>query len=170
MTSPATSLARLIETDLGVDATYRHVNKRVVTGEPLPLAGLMLKWYEVHPIDLPVPPEIAQLARTYLLGATIEARGLGFVVLHRCGRDFYFLIVCSWRNSNELWETVFYKDGDAMPDFAPFPREGPHKPALCVWEMVPAWHEQKAWVSFLTSSRDEAAAIVWMNDLCAGDA
>ena len=36
---------------------------------------------------------------------------LGFVVLHRCGEDFYFLLVCTWRNENELWETVWAKDG-----------------------------------------------------------
>ena len=37
---------------------------------------------------------------------------LGFVVLHRCGESFYFLLVCTWRNENELWETVWAKDGD----------------------------------------------------------
>ena len=42
------------------------------------------------------------------------------VVLHRCGSDFYFLIVCTWRNENELWQTVWYKDGDRMDAFAPF--------------------------------------------------
>jgi len=25
-----------------------------------------------------------------------------------------------------------------------------HKPTLCVWELVPVWHEQQAWVRFLT--------------------
>jgi hypothetical protein len=75
------------------------------------------------------------------------------VVLHRCGNDFYFLIVCTWRNSNELWQTVFYKDGDGMVDFAPFPREGAHKPTLCVWELVPVIHEQQTWVRFLGSTR-----------------
>jgi len=170
MTSPSVSLASLIKNDLGVDEAYRHVSKRVATGEPLALAGLMLKWYEVCPTDLAVPTEIVQLARSYLLAAPLEARGLGFVLLHRCGQGFYFLIVCTWRNANELWETVFYKDGEAMPGFATFPRDGSHKPAFCVWEMVPVWHEQKAWVDFLTSARDEAAATVWINDRYAGDA
>jgi len=77
-------------------------------------------------------------------------------VLHRCGKDFYFLLVSTWRHSNEIWETVFYKNGDAMPDFAPFPRDGAHKPCFCVWELAPVWHEKEAWTRFLTSARDEA--------------
>ena len=70
---------------------------------------------------LPVPEAITQLARVYLANAALEARGLGFVILHRCGADFYFLIVCTWRGNNEVWETVFYKEGEAMSDFALFP-------------------------------------------------
>ena len=100
----------------------------------------------------------------------LDASGMGFVVLHRCGADFYFLIVCTWRNSNEIWQTVFYKDSDAMPDFALFPRDGVHKPTLCVWELVPVWHEQQAWARFLISSRDEGAAQVWLHDCFAGPA
>src|SRR5436305_657635 len=92
------------------------------------------------------------------------------VVLHRCGNDFYFLIVCTWRNSNEIWQNVLYKDGDAMADFELFPRDGAHKPTLCVWELVPVWHEQQAWERFLTSSRDESAGEAWLRDLFAGPA
>jgi hypothetical protein len=170
MSSQATSLKRFIETDLGVAEAYRHVSKHVTFGAHLELTGALLKWYEVHPTDQPVSPEIAQLARDYLAATSLEARGLGFVVLHRCGNDFYFLIVCTWRNENEVWQTVFYKDGDAMPDFALVPRDKPHKPTLCVWELVPVWHEQQAWVRFLTSARDEAAAQVWLNDQYTGKA
>src|SRR5438128_599716 len=82
------------------------------------------------------------LARTRLRAAPLAATGLGFVILHRCGESFYFLIVCTWRNSNELWQTVFYKDGEAMKEFALYPRDGEHKPTLCVWELVPVGHEQ----------------------------
>jgi hypothetical protein len=32
------------------------------------------------------------------------------------------------------------------------------------------WHEQQAWVRFLTSSRDEAAAQEWLDDRFAGPA
>lgn len=155
--------------DLGIDAGYQHIPKRVTAGEPLEMSGVTLKWYGVHPEDRAVPAEITRMARAYLSTATLEARGLGFVVLHRCGNDFYFLIVSTWRNSNELWETVFYKDR-SMSDFAPFAREGDHKPTFCVWELVPVWHEQQAWVRFLRSSRDEAATESWRNDRYSGTA
>jgi hypothetical protein len=170
MASTTTHLARILETASGIDTGYRHAPKRVTPGEPLELPGAVLKWYGLHPEDRPVPEEVTRLARARLSTAPLEARGLGFVLLHRCGEAFYFLIVCTWRNSNELWETVFYKDGDAMADFELFPRDGAHKPTFCVWELVPVWHEQQAWVRFLVSSRDEAAAEAWLGDRFAGPA
>ena len=170
MPRQTTHLAHILETDPGVASGYRHVPKHVTPGEPLELPGVILKWYEVHPEDRPVPGEVARLAHSHLTSAPLEASGLGFVILHRCGTDFYFLIVSTWRGSNELWETVFYKDGDAMADFALFPRDGAHKPAFCVWELVPVWHEQQAWVRFLTSARDEEAAQDWLGDVYSGPA
>jgi hypothetical protein len=89
-----------------------------------------------HPLRR-VAEEIDRLAHDYLSRTPLEAKGLG--ILHRCGSDFYFLIVNTWRGNNEVWETVFYKDGAAMADFAPFPREGMHKPTFCVWELAPVW-------------------------------
>ena len=165
-----THLASILETSSGVDPGYRHAPKRVTPGEPLEPAGCVLKWYGLHPEDRPVPSDVTRLACTRLMTTPLEARGLGFVILHRCGKDFYFLIVCTWRSSNEIWETVFYKDGDAMPDFAPFPRDGAHKPTFCVWELVPVWHEKQAWERFLDSARDEAAAQAWFEDRYAGPA
>jgi hypothetical protein len=167
---PTTHLSKVLLADSGVDPGYRHAPKRVTPGEPLELPGAVLKWYAVHPEDRTVSAELTRLARSRLTATPPEAKGLGFVLLHRCGQDFYFLIVCTWRNSNELWETVLYKDGDAMPGFAPFPRDGGHKPAFCVWELVPVWHEQQAWVRFLFSARDEAAAEAWLADRFSGPA
>jgi hypothetical protein len=170
MLPSTTHLAAILETDLGVDASYRHFPKRVTPGEPIATDGALLKWYELHADDRPVPEEVARLARHRLTAAPLAARGLGFVILHRCGEGFYFLIVCTWRGSNEVWQTVLYKDGEAMADFALFPRDGDHKPTLCVWELVPVWHEQGAWVRFLASPRDEAAAEAWLGDRYAGPA
>jgi hypothetical protein len=169
-TAERTHLADLLASDLGVAPEYRHGPKRATPGEPIALPGALLKWYGLHPDDRPVPEEVARLARAKLTATPLEARGLGFVILHRCGGDFYFLIVSTWRGNNEIWETVFYKDGDAMPGFELFPRDGAHKPTYCVWELVPVWHEQGAWVRFLTSARDEAAAEAWLGDLYAGPA
>jgi hypothetical protein len=148
MTQQTTQLASIVRKDQGVAPDYRHAPKQVTTGEALEAPGLVLKWYAVTANDLPVPDRITQLAQSYLTINPLEARGLGFVILHRCGSDFYFLIVCTWRGSNEIWETVFYKDGDAMDDFALFSREKNHKPAFCVWELAPVWHEKQAWERF----------------------
>jgi hypothetical protein len=164
------NLSRILERDLGVGPEYRHVPKRVTYDEMLETSGGVLKWYAVYPEDRPVPDAITALARSYLAKTPLEASGLGFVILHRCGNDFYFLIVCTWRGSNEIWETVFYKDGDVMADFALFPREKTHKPTFCVWELAPVWHEKKAWVRFLESARDEKAAQLWQVDRYAGAA
>jgi hypothetical protein len=170
MSQPTKRLSSILTDDLGIGAEYKHVPKWVTPGETIETSGAVLKWYAVHQDNRPVPDEITQLARAYLVKTPLEARGLGFVILHRCGNDFYFLIVCTWRGSNEVWETVFYKDGEAMADFALFPRDQTHKPTFCVWELAPVWHEQQAWVRFLQSTRDETAAQAWLGDCYAGPA
>lgn len=167
---PTTQLADILSNDLGVTESYRHTSKWVTPGDPIETSGAILKWYLLAPQDELVPEEIEHLARTYLGQHPLEAKGLGFVILHRCGSDFYFLIVSTWRGNNEVWETVFYKNGDAMADFALWPRDGMHKPTYCVWELAPVWHEKEAWERFLKSARDETAAQGWLRDLYAGAA
>jgi hypothetical protein len=170
MSAPASQLARILEINSGVEAGYQHGPKLVAAGKPIEPPGALLKWYAVHREGTPIPDHLAQLARARLTAAPLEARGLGFVILHRCEKDFYFLIACTWRNCNELWQTVFYKEGQAMKDFALFPRDGAHKPMLCVWEMVPVQHEREAWLRFLDSKRDAPAAQTWLNDSHVGRA
>lgn len=170
MNALISQLARVLETNSGIAENYEHYPKVVVPGAVLELAGATLKWYSLHPEAAPIPEEITRLARARLTTAQLEARGFGFVVLHRCEQDFYFLIVCTWRNSNELWETVLYKDGQAMQSFQNFPRDAAHKPCFCVWELIVVWHEQLAWRRFLASLRDLRAAQAWVNDVYAGPA
>ncbi len=163
-------IAELLRTDYGIDEDYQHIPKWVTPGEASATDGAVLKWYRLAPQGDPVPEEIERLARAYLATAEIEARGLGFVILHRCGMSgFYFLIVCTWRGNNEVWETVFYKDYDT-PDFALWPRDAAHKPTFCVWELAAVWHETKAWERFLKSARDEAAVQLWVGDRYSGPA
>ncbi len=161
-------LADILPNDLGVKESYRHTPKWVTPADPIETGDAILKWYALAPQDEPVPEEIDRLARVHLAQHPLEARGLGFVILHRCGNDFYFLIVNTWRGNNEIWETVFYKDGVAMADFAVWPRDGMHKPTFCVWELAPVWHEKEAWERFLSSARDETAAQAWQRNLYAG--
>lgn len=164
-------IVEVLRNDPGVDGKYQHLPKWITPGEPIETKGAVLKWYRLAPQDDPVPDEIERLARAYLTTTELEARGFGFVILHRCGTGgFYFLIVSTWRGNNEVWETVFSKNDDAAPDFALFPRDAAHKPAFCVWELAAVWHETKAWERFLKSARDEAAEEFWLADRYSGAA
>jgi hypothetical protein len=168
ITEKTHELTDILRADLGINAAYQHASKHVTPGKSIETKGAVLKWYQLAPEDRHVPDEIDRLARSYLERNALEAKGLGFVILHRCGNDFYFLIVNTWRGNNEVWETVFYKDGEAMADFSLWPRDGMHKPTYCVWELAPVWHEKESWERFLMSARDETAAQVWQRDLYAG--
>lgn len=164
------TIARVLSADPGVVSTYQHVPKHVTPGQPLELQAALLKWYEVHPVDHSVPEDVRRLARIALETGNLKAKGLGFVVLHRCNNDFYFLIVCTWRNENEIWQSVWYKDGGAMSEFLEFPRDSACLPTYCVWELVPVWSEQQAWVCFLKSTRDEEAVKRWLQEQYQGQA
>lgn len=163
--------AEILETDLGVSKNYRHAPKLMTPGEPLRSGGAVLKWYNLAPANDSVPKEIDRLARGYLATTTLAAEGFGFVILHRCGTGgFHFLLVSTWRGNNELWETVYYKNDDATPDFSLFPRDGAHKATFCAWELAGVWHEAKAWERFLQSERSDAALQGWLDDRYTGAA
>jgi hypothetical protein len=162
------ALREVLAHSLGVAPTYRHAPKQVSYGETVAKSRCVLKWYEVSDAETPVPDDIRALARAPLENGRLDVDGFGFVVLHRCGKDFYFLVVVTWRNENELWETIWYKDGDTMREFGEFPRVGTHKVTLCVWELAPVWHERQSWVRFLLSKRDLEAAERWLSDLYSG--
>lgn len=153
MSVPATEPAPLG----GVPADYRHVTKLVTPGAAVVRPDSHLKWYDIAPPDAAVPEAVRAEARTYLSGRLDErepdiAGELGFVVLHRCGASFYFLIVCTWRHQNEMWQTVFARDTAADPAFAPVPGAG-HRAVICVWEAAAVMHEHQAWARLLRSER-----------------
>src|SRR3954470_6276878 len=91
---------------------YEHVSKMVHPAPPVEAGGGVLKWYDIAEGERPVPGAIGRLARESLRAAVGDdalAGELGVVILHRCGEGFYFLLISSWRNENELWETVWAK-------------------------------------------------------------
>ena len=150
-----------VERAVSVTPEYRHAEK-VANPEPsLALDGTTLKWYDVAPDDTPVPLAIRALARRNLRDAahdrTLGDLGeLGFVILHRCGEDFYFLLLCTWRNENELWETVLAKNAEDV-FFRPWPTDAAHRPTFCVWELGAVCHEREVWGEYLRSPRDDEA-------------
>jgi len=151
-----------------VAAAYLHRDKLVSPGPVFETGGRRFKLYDVTVPELPVPDAVETMARTFLGRADLsQASDLGFVVLHRCGADFYFLIVCSWRGNNEIWESVYAKDKDDL-SFRDWPRPGAHLPTFCVWEMGAVTHESQAWRRYLLSKRDGAARAAWLEDQYAG--
>ncbi len=152
---------------------YVHTSKVVRPASRLTLGETVLKWYDLAPEDAPVPLAIHALARRNLRDAArageLEISGeLGFVILHRCGESFYFLLVSTWRNDNELWETVWAKDGDADHAFRAWRLEGSHRPTFCVWELGAVCHEREAFGRFLRSARGPADREAYLRDSFAG--
>ena len=157
-----------------VRADYRHVRKLIQPAPVITVGGAVLKWYDIARADRPVPGEVHEQARASLHAAngsgSLEAvDDLGFVILHRCGESFYFLIVSTWRNDNELWQTVWAKDGDDEATFSPWLLAGAHRPTFCVWELGAVWHEQQAWTRFLRSERGAAARDAYLRDTFEGE-
>ena len=153
----------------GVRLDYEHVFKRIEPGEAVSAGGSVLKWYDVAPASAPVPPAIGELARQALDDAELDLAGeLGFVILHRCGDAFYFLIVSTWRNDNELWESVWAKDGEEANRFEPWPIAPDHRPTFCVWELGAVCHEQRSWSRYLRSARDARAKEAYLGDAFTG--
>jgi hypothetical protein len=143
-----------LDTAGAVTPAYEHATKLVQPGASVALAGGLLKWYDIAPAAKPIPGEIAELARAALPDAVRSLDGeLGFVILHRCGESFYFLLISTWRNENELWETVWAKPGEHEPAFGPWPLGAGHHPTFCVWELRAVCHEQAAWTRYLRSPR-----------------
>lgn len=156
-----------------VSAHYRHHAKQVDPAEGIALPGGFLKWYDVHDPDAPIRPETQYQARDLLRGEASAGRlrlrdELGFVVLHRCGADTYYLIACTWRHDNELWQTAYSRTGDDAFTLVDHPDR--HHAVQCVWELAPTCHERQAWIRYLRSDRDEAAKRAYLLDVHAGEA
>jgi hypothetical protein len=152
---------------------YRHVPKVIHPAPPVAAGGGLLKWYDIAEGDKPIPGLIGALARDDVqraVGGDVLDGELGFVILHRCGESFYFLLVASWRNDNELWETVWAKPGDDQWTFEPWPLDEGHHPTFCAWELRAVCHEQGAWSRYLRSGRDANAKREYLEDTYTGAA
>jgi hypothetical protein len=159
---------------VSVRADYKHVTKLITPAPPFAVHGATLKWYDIAPADEPVPPDVHDVARSGVRnGAAMEqlelGGDLGFVILHRCRDGFYFLLTSTWQNENELWETVWAKNGPDELLFQLVPLDGTHRPTFCVWELAAVTHEQQAWTRYLRSERDAAARQTYLADSFAGE-
>ena len=151
---------------------YLYYEKRVTPGDDLALPNAYLKWYDLCPDDAPITPEQAAEARAFL-AAEVEAGRLkladqlGFVILHWAG-SVLLLLLTTWANTNEMWEAVYVKPAAQADSYASIAFETSHRATYCVWELGPVWHERHAWVRFLSSKRDDAAKLDYINDRFSG--
>lgn len=159
-------IARLSELGNVVPDGYRYYQKHVTPRDDLSLANAYLKWYDIYPAGAEITAEQRAECRAFVASEAQRlqlADELGFVMLHRAGNVLLLMIV-TWRNTNELWESVYVKDLAAGGGYAltVFPQT--HRGTYCVWELAPIWHERHAWVRFLSSDRDEQAKRAYIND------
>jgi hypothetical protein len=145
---------------------YQYYEKLIRAGEDLSLPTAYLKWYEIYPQDAEITPEQDAETRAYLAAEIEKLKfegDLGFVILHRAG-SFLLLMLMTWRNTNEIWESVHFKDLNGTGGYVPGTFNSEHRGTFCVWELEAVWHERHAWVRFLSSGRDEAAKLAYIND------
>ncbi|HEX3721999.1 MAG TPA: hypothetical protein VHV31_04365 [Nitrolancea sp.] len=154
-----------------VSTSYRHHDRLLTSREPLILPGAFLKWYELRRADEIVPDALTSDARSLVAnqvsGGQIDVDyGVGFVVLHY-SPPLTYLIVGSWRENQEFWETLYTRD---LRTESPFERAEPgtNAPTLCVWELAPVWHERQAWTRYLYSNRDTHAKRTYLTDYLSG--
>jgi hypothetical protein len=149
---------------------YEYYEKIITPREGLSLPTAYLKWYDLYPPDMKITDEQVAECRAFLTTAVerLDLKDeLGFVILHRAG-SFLLLMVMTWRNTNEIWEAVYYKDVTQPGDYVETTFATNHRGTFCVWELGAVWHERHAWVRFIKSKRDNEAKLAYINDLFSG--
>jgi hypothetical protein len=154
-----------------VPEAYSYYQKLVTPGDDLRLPHAYLKWYAIYPPDREIAAEQVRESRDFVVAEVERLKlrdELGFVLLHACGPELLLMLI-TWRNTNELWESVYAKDLTQSGGlFTPTTFETGHRGTYCVWELGPIWHERNAWMRFLSSRRDEAAKQEYIDDRFSG--
>jgi hypothetical protein len=170
MTTTVKTIPQLESFGNVVPEGYTYAEKLVTPGEDLSLPNAFLKWYDIRPPDVAITIEQVAESRAFVATEVERLRfegELGFVILHRAG-PVLLLMITTWRNTNELWESMYVKDVARANGYAPIEFEQSHRATFCVWELGPVWHERHAWVRFLSSKRDQEAKLAYVNDRFAG--
>jgi hypothetical protein len=165
---PDTSYLHLFEQ---VVPEYQHYQKFVKPGDALSTSSVYLKWYDIYREELPISSQLVSEARSFLLsemetGNLPLKNEIGFAIHHQCSNS-YILYICTWRNENELWETLYSKDLTGEGTFRVLERSST-TPTFCVWVLSAVWHEQRAWMRYLYSKRDAVAKSAYVQDQMTG--
>jgi hypothetical protein len=149
---------------------YAYSEKLVIPGQDLSLPNAYLKWYDIRPPEVEITQEQVAESRAFVAAEAERlkfADELGFVLLHRAG-PVLLLMIMTWRNTNEIWESVYVKDLAGAGGYVPTEFATSHRATFCVWELGAVWHERHAWVRFLSSKRDAEAKLAYVNDRFSG--
>jgi hypothetical protein len=153
-----------------VPEAYLYYQKLVTPREDLCLSNAYFKWYDIRPVEVEITPAQSTECRTFVAAEAQRlqlAHELGFVLLHRAG-PFLLLMINTWRNTNEIWESVYVKDAAENTGYRLVEFDATHRGTFCVWELAPVWHERQAWMRFLSSKRDQEAKRAYINDHFSG--
>jgi len=115
-----------------------------------------------------VSAHVLKSAREALAGAADQPtlnNEVGFIIVHRCSTQ-HLLLACTWREGNELWETVWE---DTSGTFVLLDRPSTHLPTYCVWEMGVVAHETRAWRRVLNDGVHDGSLDVYINDSLLGE-
>ena len=149
---------------------YSYYQKAVMPRADLHLPAAYFKWYDIYPAGAEITADEFAECRTFVANeaAHIPLEGdLGFVMLHRAGSAL-LLLITTWRNTNEMWEAVYWKMAGSTECYQPTHFPTAHRGTYCVWELAVVWHERHAWVRFLSSPRDSKAKLAYINDRFSG--
>ena len=156
-----------------VDPAYRHVPKSIRPASPLAMPHVHLQWYRIHGESYDITDSEIGDAQRFIQGE-IESQRLalqnevGFVVQHRCA-SVLILYVCTWRNENEIWETLYHREVAGDGEYAVFARDNT-SPTFCVWVVPAVAHESRAWVRYLSSARGAEDRKTYLEDQLSGTA
>jgi hypothetical protein len=160
--------------DLGnvVPENYSYSKKNIAPGLLLSVPGACFKWYNLFPPGTEITQEHVEESREFIKSEAIAGRlkiesELGFVILHMAG-DYLLLLLTTWRNINEMWQSIYLKKADLPENYTPLIFNNNHKGTYCVWELGVVWHERNAWVDFINSKRDHGAKLTYLNDVFSG--
>src|SRR5690349_2876419 len=91
---------------------YAYYEKLGIPGKDISLPGAYLKWYDIRRPDVEIAQELVEESRAFVAAEVERLKlkdELGFVLLHDC-RPALLLMILTWRNTNEIWESAYAKD------------------------------------------------------------
>jgi hypothetical protein len=154
-----------------VSPRYTHASKIAQPAAAVTTSTMYLKWYLVYPEVRTFDGNEVRNVQAFVVEEVGQGRlalhnEVGFVVQHRATAGD-ILYVCSWRENNELWETICFKSLEVGSVFEVVNRDT-KTGTFCVWVIPIVAHEQQAWVQYLRSAQDEAAKLAYFQNQLRG--